>query len=109
GLEVVTRSTPERSSTSSQKRAGSAPIRVRKAPATRVPMNRPPPGWRRSTRGRMLPSLSTGFDLPPIDLPDPRAAEQVWRKRAGVDRRDHDLAAAHHLAQQRAPALQVQF
>src|SRR5487761_963166 len=60
GLDVVTTRVPEWSSTSSQSRAGSGPIKERNADATWVPNRRPPPGCRRSTRGRILPSLSTG-------------------------------------------------
>ena len=60
GLDVVTTRVPECSSTASHRRAGSGPIKVRNAEATWVPSKRPPPGCRRSTRGRILPSLSTG-------------------------------------------------
>ena len=79
------------SSTSSQRRAGSDPIMTLNAAATCVPISKPPPGWRRSTRGRILPSLSTGFDLPCFHVPDARICDQIGRERAHVDGRDHDL------------------
>src|SRR5229473_5812738 len=100
GLDVVTTRTPERSSTSSHNRAGSEPITLRNAAATCPPSRRPPSGCRRSTRGRILPSLSTGQDLPGFDAPDARPGNEIRRKRADVDRRDHDLASVSDLAQQ---------
>src|SRR5260370_25030664 len=102
GLEVVTSRVPDLSSISSHRRAGSEPIIERKAAATWVPSSLPPPGCFRSTRGRILPTLSTGLDVTRLDAPDGRAGDQFRRKRTYVDRRDHDLAAAAAMSQQRS-------
>src|SRR5450756_2134975 len=89
--------------------AGSAPITVRNAVATWTPRNLAPPGCRRSTLGRILPNLSTGFDPAFGDGPDHRIGEELGRKRAGLDRRDDDLAFAADLPQEGGPPFGVEL
>src|SRR6202165_2484693 len=109
GLEVVTSKTPERSSTSSHNPAGSEPITVRNAEATWPPSRRLPPGCRRSTRGRILPSLSTGQDLAARHVPDACDGDELGRKRPRFDRRDDHLALASYLPQKSASPLAVKL
>src|SRR6266571_583640 len=109
GLDVVTISTPDLSSTASQSRAGSGPISMRKATATRMPRSRPPPGWRRTTVGRILPSLSTGFNSPRIHAPYACTRDEIRRKRTHLGRRDDDLPLARHSAQKCRAPLGVQL
>src|SRR5260370_35509003 len=82
---------------------------VRKADATWVPRSLAPPRWRRSTRGRILPSLSTGLDHPCFDAPDGSAGHELGRKWAYLNRRDHHLAAASNLPEQRTSPLEVEL
>ena len=109
GLEVVTSNVPDRSSTSSHSRATSGPSNVMNAEATCVPIKRAPPGWRRTTFGRILPSLSTGLDLALNHRPDHGAGHQFRRKRPCFDRGDDHLPATGHFLQQGSPALAVQL
>src|ERR1700681_2862140 len=95
-------STPALSSTSSQSPAGSGPIMALHSAATRVPSMRPPPGCRRRTVGRILPSLSTGLDRARGDGPDPRLVHEIGRKRARLGGGDDHLPLARHLAQEGA-------
>src|ERR1700719_4184461 len=82
---------------------------MRNAVATWTPRNLAPPGWRRSTRGRILPNLSTGFDRALGDGPYQRIRHELMRKWTRLDRRDDDLAFARHMSEEGGPAFGVEL
>src|SRR5215831_1113977 len=99
----MTETVEPRTSMVSHAVARASPSTSRKACRSRYSATRPDRGCRASTRGRTLPSLSTGFHRPPLDAAHDGTPDHRFRERVRLDRRDDHLAGFAELLQQGPP------